>query len=174
MGHMQSKEEFAFTKAELKVLLKNFNELDMDGSVFLEPNELFDVPELKDNPIVQRIVNVFDENNDGCISFYEFVNGLSSLASGSKPIEKYKFAFKIYDYNGDGYISNGDLYHMIKLMVKDSLGDIHIQQLVDRTMQAADLDKDGLLTFEEFVSYVKSTNIEKLFSMDILDNLQES
>ena len=63
---------------------------------------------------------------------------------------------------------------MIKLMVKDSLGDIHIQQLVDRTMQAADLDKDGLLTFEEFVSYVKSTNIEKLFSMDILDNLQES
>ena len=41
-------------------------------------------------------------------------------------------------------------------------------------MQAADLDKDGLLTFEEFVTYVKSTNIEKLFSMDILDNLQES
>ena len=97
MGHMQSKEEFAFTKAELKVLLKNFNELDMDGSGFLEPNELFDVPELKDNPIVQRIVNVFDENNDGCISVYEFLNGLSSLASGYKPIEKYKFAmFKNY------------------------------------------------------------------------------
>lgn len=172
MGVDQSKEEFGFSKAELKVLLKNFNELDVDGSGFLEPNELFDVPELKDNPIVQRIVNVFDENNDGCISFYEFVNGLTSLASKSEPIEKFKFVFKIYDFNGDGVISNGDLFNMIKLMVKNSLGDIHVQQLVDRTMQAADKDKDGVLSLEEFIIYVNNSNIEQMFSMSILDTLQ--
>lgn len=171
MGHIQSKEEFGFSKAELKCLLKNFNELDMDRSGLLEPNELFDVPELKDNPIVQRIINVFDENNDGCISFYEFVNGLTSLASKSNPMDKYKFVFKVYDFNGDNYISSGDLFYMIKLMIKDSLGDIHIQQLVDRTMIAADLDLDGLISFEEFVVYVRSANIEEMFSMKILDSL---
>jgi serine/threonine-protein phosphatase 2B regulatory subunit len=76
-----------FDKKELKILYKNFVKLDSDGSGNLEPNEFFDVPELKDNPIVQRIVNVFDKNNDGKISFYEFVLGLSSLTGAGKYIQ---------------------------------------------------------------------------------------
>ena len=97
---------------------------------------------------------------------------MTALTSGSDPIEKYKFAFKIYDFNGDGEISNGDLYHTVKLFVKDSLSDIYIQQLVDRTMQAADLDKDGVLSLEEFILFVQNANIEQLFSMDALDHLK--
>ena len=31
----------------------------------IEPDEFFDVPLLRDNPIVQRIINVFDKNGDG-------------------------------------------------------------------------------------------------------------
>ena len=70
-----------FDKYELKVLYKNFIELDQDHSGLIEPNEFFDVPELQDNPIVQRIISVFDKNNDGKISFYEFVSGLSLIAN---------------------------------------------------------------------------------------------
>lgn len=70
-----------FDRRELKILYKNFTELDSDNSGKLEPNELIDVPELKDNPIAKRIVTVFDRNKDGKISFFEFVHGLSSLAS---------------------------------------------------------------------------------------------
>ena len=70
-----------FDRRELKILYKNFTELDSDNSGKLEPNELIDVPELKDNPIVQRIITVFDRNKDGKISFFEFVHGLSALAS---------------------------------------------------------------------------------------------
>lgn len=174
MGISQTKEDLVFSKAELKVLLNNFKQLDLDNSGYIEPKELFDIPDLKDNPIIQRVISVFDENNDGIISFYEFVNGLSALASSTDPLEKYKFAFKIYDFNGDGEISNGDLYHMIKLMCKDSLGDVHIQQLIDRTMQAADLDRDGVLSLEEFMVYVQHSNIEELFSMKALENIKES
>lgn len=68
-----------FDKSELKVLYKNFLKLDKDHSGQIEPNEFFDVKELKENPIVQRIVKVFDKNDDGKISFYEFVSGLSIL-----------------------------------------------------------------------------------------------
>ena len=70
-----------FDKRELKILYKNFTQLDSDNSGKLEPNELIDVPELKDNPIAKRIVTVFDRNKDGKISFFEFVHGLSALAS---------------------------------------------------------------------------------------------
>lgn len=70
-----------FDKNELKILYQNFTKMDVDHTGFLEPNEFFDVPELKDNPIVNRIVKVFDKNGDEKISFYEFVFGLSTLAS---------------------------------------------------------------------------------------------
>jgi len=73
-----------FNKKELKVLYKNFLKLDTDHSGQIEPDEFFDVPELKENPIVQRIISVFDKNNDGKISFYEFVNGLSILTNSGK------------------------------------------------------------------------------------------
>jgi serine/threonine-protein phosphatase 2B regulatory subunit len=73
-----------FNKNELKILYKNFVQLDKDGSGNLEPKELVDVPGLQDNPIVQRIIKVFDRNNDGKISFYEFVLGLSALSGQGK------------------------------------------------------------------------------------------
>lgn len=73
-----------FDKRELKMLYRNFVKLDRDQSGQIEPNEFFDVSELKENPIVQRIITVFDRNNDGKISFYEFVSGLSILTSSGK------------------------------------------------------------------------------------------
>ena len=75
-----------FDKDELKILYRNFMMLDKDGSGNLEPNEFFDVPELKENPVVQRLVKIFDKNNDGKISFYEFVQGLQSFSTQGKLI----------------------------------------------------------------------------------------
>jgi serine/threonine-protein phosphatase 2B regulatory subunit len=85
MGNTTSSEDnpngmgIKFDKKELKVLYKNFLKLDSDNSGLLEPKEFFSVEELKDNPIVHRIISVFDKNNDGKISFYEFISGLSIL-----------------------------------------------------------------------------------------------
>lgn len=76
--------DLVFDKKELKNLYKNFIQLDQDKSGLIEPHEFFDVPELKDNPIVQRIISVFDKNNDGKISFYEFVSGLALIANVGK------------------------------------------------------------------------------------------
>lgn len=73
-----------FDKDELKILYKNFVNLDKNNNGLLDPDEFFDVPELKDNPIVQRLIKIFDKNGDGKISFYEFVYGLSSLTSAGK------------------------------------------------------------------------------------------
>jgi serine/threonine-protein phosphatase 2B regulatory subunit len=73
--------QVAFDKKELKILYKNFVNMDLNHNGMIEPEEMLDVPELKDNPIVQRIITVFDKNNDGKISFYEYVSGLSTLTS---------------------------------------------------------------------------------------------
>ncbi len=43
--------------------------------------------ELSQNPLVQRVIDVFDKNKDGKISFTEFVTGLSSLHADGKSDE---------------------------------------------------------------------------------------
>ena len=102
------------------------------------------------NPLVKRVIAVLDKNKDGSISFLEFVQGLNSLSSGAGEEEKLRFAFQIYDINNDGYISNGELFQVLKMMIGSNLNDVQLQQLVDRTIIKADLDFDGKISFEEF------------------------
>jgi len=59
-------------------------------------------------------------------------------------------AFKIYDMDKDGYISNGELFQVLKMMVGNNLKDAQLQQIVDKTIILADLDGDGKISFEEF------------------------
>ena len=156
-----------FDKKELNILYNNFMSMDSNKNGLVEPDEFFDVPELKDNPIVQRIINVFDKNGDGKISFYEFVWGLSALTNDAKLEEKQKIAFQIYDMNGDGFISNGDLFNSLKMLVGDNLTDVQIQQISDKTLIAADKDMDGKISYEEFCAYTKNIQIQDLFSIDM-------
>jgi serine/threonine-protein phosphatase 2B regulatory subunit len=37
---------------------------------------------------------------------------------------KLKFAFKIYDIDEDGFISNGDLFQVLKMMVGNNLNEV--------------------------------------------------
>ena len=37
--------------------------------------------EIAQNPLVKRVIAVFDKNKDGKISFTEFISGLSTLSS---------------------------------------------------------------------------------------------
>jgi len=82
--------------------------------------------ELANNPLVKRVIAVLDKNKDGSISFLEFVQGLNSLSAGSTQEEKLRFAFQIYDINNDGYISNGELFMVLKMMVGNNLNDVQL------------------------------------------------
>ena len=148
-----------FTPDDLKKLHKRFKKLDKDNSGQLEPNEFFDVPSLSQNPLVKRVISVFDTDKDGKISFMEFITGLASLSTSSNDKEKLKFAFKVYDFDEDGFISNGDLFTVLKIMVGDGLKDAQLQQLVDRTIVRADKDGDGLISFDEFCEMVKELDV---------------
>ena len=57
----------------------------------------------------------------------------------------------------DGYISNGELVLVLKMMVGNNLKDGQLQQIVDKTIMEADKDGDGKLSFDEFVQMVSNT-----------------
>ena len=52
----------------------------------------------------------------------------------------------------DGYISNGELFQVLKMMVGNNLKDTQLQQIVDKTIINADKDGDGRISFREFCS----------------------
>lgn len=53
-------------------------------------------------------------------------------------------AFKVYDMDRDGLISNGELFLVLKMMVGNNLKDQQLQQIVDKTIMEA--DKDGCVS----------------------------
>ncbi|KMU77118.1 calcineurin subunit B [Coccidioides immitis RMSCC 3703] len=73
--------------------------------------------------------------------------------------EKLRFAFKVYDIDRDGFISNGELFIVLKMMVGSNLKDMQLQQIVDKTIMEADLDGDGRISFEEFTRMVENTDV---------------
>ncbi len=133
--------------------------MDVDKSGTLSVQEFLAIPELEHNPLVNRVVHTFDIDKSGEVDFREFVSSLSVFAthesSASGKEQKYKFTFRVYDVDNDGFISNADLYHVLKAMVGSNLNDIQLQQLVDRTIIQGDKDKDGKLNYEEFKEMIK-------------------
>jgi len=70
-------------------------------------------------------------------------------------------AFRIYDIDQDGYISNGELFQVLKTMVGNNLTEKQLQEIVDKTILYADKDGDGKISYEEFcdVSYDRAVVI---------------
>lgn len=105
------------------------------------------------------MIAIFDEDGGGDVDFQEFVSGLSAFSSKGNKEQKLRFAFKVYDIDRDGYISNGELFIVLKMMVGSNLKDQQLQQIVDKTIMEADLDKDGKISFEEFTKVVENMDI---------------
>jgi len=157
-----------FSDEELNKILQAFQSLDLDQDGLLRKNEFMVIENLKQNPLVDRVLDVFDADGNGGIDFTEFIKALSVFAVSTPESTDHKllFAFKIYDVDGDGYISNSDLFYVLKIMVGRNLEDEAIQQLVDRTILYADKDKDGRLSFDEFRSIIEHSKLEDQLIVD--------
>lgn len=151
-----------FTAEEVSRLEKRFRKLDKDQSETLSVEEFLAMPELKENPIVQRVVQVFDADHSGELDFKEFVKGLAMFTMKNVDREKkLKFLFNIYDMDNDGLISNTELFTVLKMMVGSNLKDTQLQQIVDKTIVDFDKDQDGMINYQEFCDIVgNSTAID--------------
>ncbi|KXL47318.1 hypothetical protein M433DRAFT_531954 [Acidomyces richmondensis BFW] len=148
-----------FDREEIDRLRKRFMKLDKDNSGTIEREEFLSLPQVSSNPLATRMIAIFDEDGGGDVDFQEFVSGLSAFSSKGNKEEKLRFAFRVYDIDRDGYISNGELFIVLKMMVGSNLKDQQLQQIVDKTIMEADLDHDGKISFEEFTKMVESTDV---------------
>ena len=85
--------------------------------------------------------------------FKEFVCALSVTTRGS-PQEKLRWAFSIYDIDGNGCITARELVTIIKSIksMADALDDQNISdEKILEIFKTFDLNKDGVLTADEFM-----------------------
>lgn len=122
-----------FSQENILKLYKRFCQLDSNNNGKLDLKEILNIPDMNENPLVNRLLDVFDTNSDGGISFSELLVGLgilnhylAKLAENVDEIEKTKFAFDVYDVNKDGIISNGDLFASLQIMVGNNLSTVQV------------------------------------------------
>ncbi|KAJ1499978.1 Calcineurin subunit B [Coelomomyces lativittatus] len=135
--------------------------LDKDGNGYIDKEEFLSIPQIANNPLLNRLIAIFDEDGGGDVDFQEFINGLSAFSVRGNKESRLKFLFKVYDMDRDGFISNGELYLVLKMMVGSNLNDQQLQQIVDKTIMEADEDGDGKISFIEFMKVIESTDITK-------------
>ncbi|KAF7286212.1 hypothetical protein GWI33_006900 [Rhynchophorus ferrugineus] len=103
------------------------------------------------------VFKAFDVNCNGAISFRDLLITLSTLLRGSV-YERLRWTFKLYDINGDGCISRGELSEIV-IAVHELMGrrahqveeDRKAREQIDRVFRKLDLNQDGVITIEEFM-----------------------
>ncbi|XP_043543101.1 calcium and integrin-binding family member 3-like isoform X2 [Chiloscyllium plagiosum] len=105
------------------------------------PLELIsEMPELKENPFHQKLLQVFSEDKQDNMSFNDFLNMFSILSDLTPQHLKAYYAFKVYDLE----------VMLGKLTGDDELSHEEVQLVCHKIMEEGDLDGDGKLSFADF------------------------
>jgi len=128
-----------------------FKLFDKDGDGTIDSSELGTVMRsLGQNPTENELVDMINEvdaDGNGCIDFEEFIQMMAKKMQDTDSEQELREAFRVFDRDGNGFISAGELRH-----VMTNLGEKLTDDEVDEMIREADLDGDGLVNYEEFVT----------------------
>lgn len=174
------RELFLVNKNQIVRLYSRFLSLDKKGQGFLSRDDFLNVPELAVNPLGDRIVDAFFTlagENEQHLNFRQFVRILAHFQpinrakknslNGRK--EKLKFAFQMYDLNKNGYITREEFKVILNSMVGANITAEQLDKIADRTIEEADGDNDGRISFDEFCRAMEKTDIEQKMSIRFLN-----
>jgi serine/threonine-protein phosphatase 2B regulatory subunit len=149
--------------------------LDKDKNGKVDRKDFLSMPQMSSNCLVHRLIDIFDKDGSGDVDFKEFIMLLSIFSSKGNQEDKLKcnilrakkiVVFRVYDMDQDGYISNGELFLVLKMMVGSNLSEQQLQQIVDKTIMESDADGDSKLSFEEFKRAVENTDVAKQMTFE--------
>ncbi|XP_053127372.1 lysophosphatidylcholine acyltransferase 2 [Hemicordylus capensis] len=121
--------------------------------------EFADHLKLPISDVLRELFALFDRNGDGTVDFREYVIGLSILCNPANTEQTIQMAFKLFDIDEDGIISEDEF----ALIVRSSLGLPNLD--VSNLFKEIDADNSNKLTYEEFKDFaLKHPEYAKLFT----------
>uniref|UniRef100_A0A0B6ZIC7 EF-hand domain-containing protein n=1 Tax=Arion vulgaris TaxID=1028688 RepID=A0A0B6ZIC7_9EUPU len=171
-----------FDRKELQQWFKDFMRDCPEGKLQMEEfqgiyQQFF--PQGNPDKFASYVFKAFDYNQDGFISFREFIRALSITSRGSLD-EKLAWAFSLYDLDNDGLITKNEMveivdaiYSMVGSLMDLPKDEDTPRKRVDKIFQQMDLNHDDKLTKEEFCEGSKCDPwIVQALTMEIPNSLQ--
>jgi len=122
---------------------------DKNGDGFISARELGVLMRtLGRNPTeeeIQTIMNEIDVDHNGKLDFSEFVIMMRDKLSGEDMEQEIRQAFRVFDRNGDGYISKQEFKHCMM-----HFGEQFTNEEVEEMIAEADSNNDGKIDYGEF------------------------
>ncbi|XP_074672922.1 guanylyl cyclase-activating protein 3 isoform X3 [Strix aluco] len=107
------------------------------------------------NMYVERVFHIFDLNEDGFIDFLEFIAAINLVIRG-KIDQKLKWYFKLYDADGNGCIDKKELLNIFTaIQAINGYTSTSPEEFTDMVFQKVDVNNDGQLSLEEFITGVE-------------------
>lgn len=148
-----SLEEFArdnnLKPESIKKAYKRFQATDKDKSGMVDYTEFCEVLQVDPSPQGEKVFQLFDYDKAGQLDIREFLVALSNFSGASKD-DKLKFAFMIFDEDGNGMLTKDELIRILKANHMAS-SDAEVARKAETILTQADKDGDGVVTFDEFV-----------------------
>jgi len=132
---------------------------DRDGDDLVTWQELGNVMRsLGQNPTedeLKDMVNEADDNGNGYVDFDEFLVTMTKKVKEADSGDEFREAFRIFDTQGDGFISADKLKH-----VATTLGETLTDDEINEMIREADKDDNGIVDFNEFVDMMTGGNAQ--------------
>ncbi|XP_003411882.2 calcium and integrin-binding family member 4 [Loxodonta africana] len=141
------------TRNDILCIHDTFLKLCPPGKYYKEATLTMDqvssLPALRVNPFRDRICRVF--SHDGVFSFEDVLGMASVFSEQACPSLKIEYAFRIYDFNENGFIDEEDLQSIVlRLLNSDDVSEDLLVDLTNHVLSESDLDNDNMLSFSEF------------------------
>ena len=95
------------------------------------------------------IHHLFLQTGNGTIDFPEFLTMMARKMKDTDSEEEIKEAFRVFDKDGNGFISAAELRH-----VMTNLGEKLTDEEVDEMIREADIDGDGQVNYDGKVIFI--------------------
>jgi len=99
---------------------------------------------------LQEMINEVSHTGSGTIDYIDFAAMMDKKMRNIDGFEELKEAFSIFDPDGKGYITAKDLKFILS-----NLGESMKDEDVENMIMEADLDADGHINFDEFVTIMR-------------------
>eukprot|EP00761_Pharyngomonas_kirbyi_P003511 gb/GECH01003515.1/.p1 GENE.gb/GECH01003515.1/~~gb/GECH01003515.1/.p1 ORF type:complete len:152 (+),score=58.33 gb/GECH01003515.1/:1-456(+) len=143
------------TDEQVKEFRQAFDLFDKNGDGRISSSELRKVMEsIGLNPKTEELNDMIKEvdiDGNGMIEFQEFLVLMSRKLKSSDSEEEIREAFRMFDKNKDGFISEEELKQVMRA-IGEELSDEQITEMI----KEADSNGDGQIDFDEFLRMMRS------------------